>query len=103
MSHKIGVVFTKKGDMKFISHLDLMRLFQRALRRSGLPVYITKGFNPHPKVSIRRALKLGVESDNEEAQFYLDNADVKPQEFKERLNKQLPEGIKIKDAEANID
>ena len=52
--------------MRFISHLDLMRLFQRALRRVGLSVEITKGFSPHLKISIVRALKLGLESDNEE-------------------------------------
>ena len=103
MRQKLLVTFFKKGDMRFISHLDLMRLFQRALRRSGLPISITKGFNPHPKISVSRALKLGIESDNEEAIFYLDRADIKPEDFKERLNKQLPEGIKIKDAKTDSD
>ncbi|MDD5450054.1 MAG: TIGR03936 family radical SAM-associated protein [Candidatus Omnitrophica bacterium] len=88
--------------MKFISHLDLMRLFQRAMRRSGVPIYLTKGFNPHPKLSFKRALKLGAESENEEAQFYLEPAGIAPDEFKERLNKELPEGIKIIHAETDI-
>lgn len=87
--------------MRFISHLDLMRLFQRALRRSMLPITITKGFNPHPKISINKALRLGVESEKEEATFYLDRADVKPEEFKDRLNGQLPEGLRIKDAKTD--
>jgi len=77
-----------------------MRLFQRALRRAELPITITKGFNPHPKISISRALKLGVEAETEGAVFYLD-ADVKTEEFKNRLNKELPEGIKIKDAKTD--
>lgn len=101
MSHKIIVTFSKMGDMRFISHLDLMRLFHRALRRSALPITITKGFNPRPKISISRALKLGLESENESAAFYFDE-DIKAQDFINRINGQLPEGIRIKDAKADI-
>lgn len=82
--------------MKYISHLDLMRLFMRALRRADLPIKITEGFSPHPKLSIKRALKLGLESDNEEATIILKEI-IGPEEFKERLQRQLPEGIFIKD------
>lgn len=81
--------------MKYISHLDLMRLFMRALRRAQLPLKITEGFNPHPKLSILRALKLGLESDNEEASILLTQA-IGPEEFRRRLQAQLPEGIEIK-------
>ena len=84
--------------MKYISHLDLMRLFMRSLRRAELPIKITQGFNPHPKFSIKRALKLGVESENEEAAIVLKEA-IKPEEFKERMQKQLPEGISIRDVQ----
>ena len=91
---KIYVVFTKKWDMVFISHLDLMRLFQRALRRSGLPFYLTRGYNPHPKISIKKALKLGVESESEEALFYMERH-VESKEFINRLEEQFPEGIRI--------
>lgn len=94
--HKLNFIFAKKGTMKFISHLDLMRLFMRAVRRAALPIKMTEGFNPHPKISLKRALKLGVESDNEEATFIL-REPVSPQEFKQRLEKQLPEGIYIKE------
>ncbi len=80
--------------MKYISHLDLMRLFTRALRRADLPLKITEGFSPHPKFSIKRALKLGVESDNEEATILLTQP-ITPEEFKERLQVELPEGITI--------
>ncbi len=92
--YKINFTFSKKGAMKFISHLDLMRLFARATRRAALPVKITEGFSPHPKISLKRALKLGVESDNEEAIFVLKEP-VSPEEFKERLQEQLPEGIRV--------
>ena len=100
LKHKILVIFSKKGDMKFVSHLDLMRLFSRALRRAALPITMTKGFNPHLKFSLKNALKLGIESEAEEAVFYLDNL-VEPMEFKESLNKELPKGITITDAKTD--
>ena len=87
--------------MKYISHLDLMRLFMRALRRAELPIKMTEGFSPHPKLSIKRALKLGVESDNEEATVVL-REPLSPKDFKNRFQKQLPEGIEIKDAQGNF-
>lgn len=93
--HEIKFIFAKNGLMKYISHLDLMRLFMRALRRAEIPVKITQGFNPHPKISLKRALKLGVESENEEAAFFL-NEPVDPVEFRDRLQKQFPQGIQIK-------
>lgn len=83
--------------MRYISHLDLMRLFMRALRRADLPLKISEGFNPHPKISIKRALKLGLESENEEAAVVLKEF-VRAEEFKQRLQKQLPAGIEIREA-----
>lgn len=80
--------------MRFISHLDLMRVFSRAARRAELPLFISKGFSPHPKISIKRALKLGIESDNEEAEIILTK--IMPlDEFCRRMNEQLPEGIQV--------
>ena len=87
--------------MRFISHLDLIRLFQRALRRAGLPVTITKGFSPRLKVSITKALKLGLESDREEAVICTDEL-VDAKNFMESINKQLPEGIKVTGAKASV-
>ncbi len=92
--YKTTFIFSKKGLMKYVSHLDLMRLFTRAFRRAGLPLKISEGFSPHPKFSIKRALKLGVESDNEEATVLLTEP-LKPEEFKERLQIELPQGIYI--------
>ncbi len=85
--------------MKYISHLDLMRLFMRALRRAELPIKMTEGFSPHPKISLKRALKLGVESECEEATFILKQP-MGTGEFRQRLQEQLPEGIFIKDVVA---
>jgi radical SAM-linked protein len=95
--YKIDFVFSKKGAMRFISHLDLMRLFGRAFRRAEIPVKMTEGFNPHPKFSIKRALKLGLESENEEATIVLKKI-ISLQEFQEKLQRQLPEGVEIKSA-----
>jgi len=96
IAYRIELKFTKTKLMRFISHLDLMRLFERATRRADLPIFLTQGFNPHPKISIKRALKLGVASENEEAIFYLKEK-INPEEFKSKLMGQLPDGIEIKD------
>jgi radical SAM-linked protein len=99
--YKINFIFTKKGSMRYISHLDLMRLLMRAMRRADFPLKMTEGFSPHPKLSIRRALKLGLESDHEEATIVLKEP-IGPQDFKERLQRQLPQGIQIKNVERNL-
>ena len=84
--------------MRFISHLDLVRVFQRALRRAAIPVTITKGFSPRLKVSITKALKLGVESAHEEAVICTDES-VNTNDFIGSVNKQLPFGVKVISAE----
>ncbi|MCX5687148.1 MAG: TIGR03936 family radical SAM-associated protein [Candidatus Omnitrophica bacterium] len=91
---KLESTFCKKGQLKYISHLDIVRLFQRAIRRAGLPVTISQGFTPHYKIGFSNALKLGVESEGEIAVFAIDNW-MDPIEFKIRLNEKLPEGIKV--------
>ena len=83
--------------MRYISHLDLQRLLNRALRRARLPISISQGFSPHPKISFKRALKLGVESDNEEFSVALkETLDISL--FKEKLQKELPDGMTIMEA-----
>lgn len=101
MEHVARIVFAKRGEMKYISHLDLLRLFGRALRRAGIPFAVSQGYSKHPKIAIKRALKLGVESENEEAEFVL-RQELFPEEFKQRLQEQLPEGIYIKEAAVRI-
>ena len=90
----LEVLFFKKGDMKFISHLDLVRLFQRASRRAALPVKITEGYSPHSKISILKALKLGVESSGETALLYLTSY-IEPEKIKDSLNSKLPKNIQV--------
>ena len=86
--------FCKRGILKYISHLDIVRLFQRAIRRAGLPVSLSQGYTPHYRISFGQALKLGVESEGENIAFTLD-AWMKPEEFSKRINEKLPEGIKV--------
>lgn len=92
------VIFAKKGDMKFISHLDLARLFARAARRALIPLALSQGFNPRPKISFKRALKLGIESESEEVKFGL-STPMSEENFRAKLQAQLPEGITIKNIE----
>jgi radical SAM-linked protein len=86
--------FKKINLMRYISHLDLLRLFQRAARRAELPLSLTEGFNPHPKIKIEPALKLGLESTNLKAEIRL-NEQLLVDEIRERLHNQLPNGIEI--------
>jgi radical SAM-linked protein len=90
----IQLEFFKKGWMKYISHLDLLRLFQRVLRRAEIPVLFSKGFHPIPKIRFERALKLGVESEKEKVFVYLEEF-VPLEDIEEKLNKELPEGIRV--------
>ncbi len=97
MAFALRAQYSKNGPLVFISHLDNLRLFQRAARRAELPLFFTKGFNPHPRISITPALKLGLASDSLEAIFYFDSK-IAPAKFKDAMNSQLPHGIEIKNA-----
>ncbi|CAH2214186.1 TIGR03936 family radical SAM-associated protein [Tepidibacter aestuarii] len=84
----------KENDMIYISHLDLQRLLQRVLRKAGIKVAYSQGFNPHPKISFGQALSLGVTSYGEYIDVELEDV-VKEDEFLSRVNSALPDGIKI--------
>lgn len=89
-------LFEKTGNAVYISHLDLMRLFQRAFKRAGLPLTHTQGFNPRPSVSIALPLSLGMESSCELLDFALDADAVSGEEITERLNRALTEGVRVR-------
>lgn len=91
--------FAKTGKMRFLSHHDLMRLFERALRRSGLPLRMTEGYNPHPIISFPTALGLGIESDDEIMEFELQSW-VAPKQVEKAVGQQLPDGVSVLSAEA---
>lgn len=91
----LRAMFSKTGDAVWISHLDLMRLFQRAFKRAGLPLTHSQGFNPRPSVSIALPLSVGVESHCELLDFQLDGVEVPVEELPERLNEKLIPGIRV--------
>ncbi len=83
----------KKGDMIYYSQLDMFHLLEKALRRTGLPIYFTKGFNPHVKISFPFALKLGIEGKIEANLYFTE--EIPPSKVKERLSAELPQGLEI--------
>ena len=91
----LRALFEKTGNAVWISHLDLMRLFQRAFKRASLPLTHTQGFNPRPSVSIALPLSVGVESKCELLDFELDGASVPCDEIRARLNANLVEGVRV--------
>ena len=71
IQQKVEIRFEKGEALRFISHHDLMRAFQRAVRRAGLPVRLTEGFNPRPRIVFPVALEVGVASLDEVAEIEL--------------------------------
>lgn len=91
------LLFEKTGNAVWISHLDLMRLFQRAFKRAGLALTHTQGFNPRPSVSIALPLSVGVASCCELLDFDLDGEAVPCEQIQQRLNQALVSGIRVLD------
>jgi radical SAM-linked protein len=89
------LLFEKTGNAIWISHLDLMRLFQRAFKRAGLPLTHTQGYNPRPSVSIALPLSVGVMSKCELLDFDLDGSDVSCQQIRDKLNAALVDGVRV--------
>ena len=91
------LLFEKTGIAVWISHLDLMRLFQRAFKRAGLPLKHSQGYSPRPYVSVILPLSVGVESVCELLDFDLEGKSVPNDQIMERLNGALTEGIRVLD------
>lgn len=91
------LLFEKYGNAIWISHLDLMRVFQRAFKRAGLPLTHTKGFNPRPSVSIALPLSVGIDSKCELLDFDLEGDGIQLDDIKQRLNENLISGIRVVD------
>ena len=93
---KARIKFRKYGVMRFIGHLDVMRFFQKAMRRAGIPIAFTGGYSPHMIMSFAQPLGVGVTSDGE----YLDIELKEETDCKEavrRLNEVMVEGIEVTD------
>lgn len=91
---RLRVKFNKVNYLKYIGHLDLMRLFQRSLNLAQVPVKYTKGFNPTPRFAIANPLSLGIEGEEEYMDIELEEK-IDRATFKEKMNKILPPDVKI--------
>jgi radical SAM-linked protein len=91
---KFQIRFRKGGDLRLVSHHDLMRCLERMFRRAALPFHSTEGFNPKPRMSFPLSLALGVEGCEEVFELELD-AELTPEELHERLAGQAPAGFDI--------
>ena len=98
---KIRARFTKHEPVRFISHLDLARTVERAVRRAGLPVLYSQGFNPRPKIAFGSALAVGITSSAE----YVDMefaCEFEADKFLKAINGNLPSGIRFEAAKAIV-
>ena len=91
---RLRVTFSIGDELKYISHLDLMRLWQRALRRADIPLAYSQGFSPHPRISLAAPLAIGVTSSCELMDIYVTSR-VSPHHFIKAVCRQLPQGIDI--------
>ena len=91
---RVRVRFQKRGELRAVSHLDLMRAFERALRRTGLQLRMSEGFNPRPRISFPVPLGVGIEGLDEVLEFDLAEW-TPPAEIERRLKEQLPGGLEF--------
>src|SRR5439155_22251773 len=95
---RLRVTFARGEEMKYITHLDLMRFWERALRRAELPVAYSEGFTPQPQISLAAPLPVGTTSDAELMDVFVTER-IAPREFLAKAAAQLPAGIAVVAAE----
>lgn len=88
------LLFARGAKLRFLSHLDMMRLWERALRRAGLPLRYSSGFHPHPRIALVLPLAVGMTAQREWMEIEL-NARIDPGEVRARLSAQLPAGLSL--------
>jgi radical SAM-linked protein len=96
---RVRITFSKQGPLRFIGHLDLHRVWERAMRRADLPLSYSQGFHPQPKISLAAALPLGFSSRSEVLDVRL-NEDLPLDDILARLKDSLPPDIKVLHVEA---
>ncbi|MDI6856970.1 MAG: TIGR03936 family radical SAM-associated protein [Dehalococcoidia bacterium] len=94
---RLRVKFSRGEAVKYVTHLDLMRLWERALLRAGIDLAYSEGFSPHARLSLAAPLAVGVTSSGELLDVFL-NTRISPFEFMRRVSEQLPEGIEVHEA-----
>ncbi len=99
----VRIRFVKKGNLQYVSHLDLQRTLHRVLIRAGIPMWYTKGFNPHPKISFGYPLSIGTESMCEFLDMRIER-EISMQEIMEQMNCELTDEMYVYDVyEAKTD
>ncbi|WP_297363954.1 TIGR03936 family radical SAM-associated protein [Thauera sp.] len=93
---RVRITFTKQGALRYIGHLDLHRLWERAMRRADLPLAYSQGFHPQPKISLAAALPLGFSSRGEVLDVRL-NEEISVEDISSRLKDNLPPDIKVRE------
>lgn len=96
--NRLRAKFSRGETVKYISHLDTLRTFERTIRRAGIPIAHSQGFNPRPQMSFGLPLSVGVTSDSEFVDLEMDEK-IRPQEFIDRMNNSMPEGFRIIEAD----
>ena len=92
--HRLRVTFSRGEELKYLSHLDVMRLWERALRRANLPLAYSQGFSPHPKISIAAPLPLGVTGERELMDIVIQRR-ISPYLVQKNLTSQLSKDMSI--------
>lgn len=93
-SFKLRITYSQTGSLKYLSHLDLMRMWERLLRRAGIPLAYSHGFTPHPKITIASPLPVGFEGLREVMDVALTSF-ISPEEFLAKVRPHLPHGLDI--------
>lgn len=97
MAKALRFKFSRGAGLKYIAHLDILRLFERTLKRSGLPISYTQGFNPRQKMVFGLPMSIGLTSEAEYADIEFDE-DISPEAFISSINGCLPDGIHVLEA-----
>ena len=92
--NRLRIRFKRGREVKYISHLDIIRVWVRAFRRAGIEPAYSEGFNPHPRISLAAPLATGVTGDAELMDIYI-NDSISPHNFREAVNRQMPAGMEI--------
>jgi radical SAM-linked protein len=95
---RLRVTFSRGDELKYVTHLDMMRFWERALRRASVPVAYSEGFSPHAQIALAAPLAVGTTSDAELMDVFLSER-MPPRGFVERVTPQLPPSVRIVRAE----
>src|SRR3712207_4365605 len=97
-AQRLRVTFARGDLLRYITHLDLMRAWERALKRAGLPLAYSEGFTRHPQLALAAPLPVGATAEGELMDVYLEEP-LDPEEFRRRLAPQTPPGLIVEQVE----